>query len=1223
MFSSKKIIFFSSFIVSVSLGSFATADTAQAKEENNHNELYMTQGTEASEVKELEEALIVLGYPLQEADTLFDSDTSIHISDYQERNSFEVTGEVDQELLDNILDDVKSKEESEASTNTDSEEDVPDDSSTDQPSPEDTSEEENSELKDDIDEASAENSSGEEKAQELEEEPAVEHSEEDSQQTEIKNQAGPDNAEEETVQKKQASEATVQENTSASEDEPSDNGSEDTEKQEEVEPQKERTFVLAARTFSSATIMKETSSTILKDGVTSPAAKAMKENLYTLGYLDIADPNERFGPQTEAAVKAFQRDHGLVVDGVAGPNTLAKLNEVLKKNNSSNEKDEKPVSTDTILKDGVASPAAKAMKQNLYTLGYLDIADPNERFGPQTEAAVKAFQRDHGLVVDGVAGPNTLAKLNEVLKKNNSSNEKNEKPISTDTVLKDGVTSSAAKAMKADLYTLGYLDIADPNERFGPQTEAAVKAFQRDHGLVVDGVAGPNTLAKLNEVLKNSTKDEDTEDEALDSDSTLLKDGVRSKAAKAMKADLYTLGYLDISEPTTHFGPITEAAVKDFQRDHGLVVDGIAGPKTLAKISEVLNNPPTDKDTEDEELDSDSTLLKDGVRSEAAKAMKADLYTLGYLDIAEPTTHFGPITEAAVKDFQRDHGLVADGIAGPKTLAKISEVLNNSPKDEDTEDEELDSDSTLLKDGVRSEAAKAMKADLYTLGYLDIAEPTTHFGPITEAAVKDFQRDHGLVVDGIAGPKTLAKISEVLNNPPTDKDTEDESAVEMPAPFTEEIKQGDEGEAVLLVKQYLKAAGFNAGSGSVFDNSAVEQLKAFQQARSLTVTGVADAPTLRALLEERETTYVFTGKDRFGHGVGMTQWGAYGMAQNGQSYKEILNHYYTGINVGTSEQYKSQNIRVLFEEQINNAVFSSSSTYSIKDTNGTTLMSSLTGETTVKYANTAEGGQYTITNNGKSVTSSAEVIASGNGTFSYQGNLYKGELHFPKSNVKVNGNTYRSEWVMDVVNHVNIDTYLEGVVPYEMIVGWQEPEAFKAQAVASRSYALTKLSSVRNFDVYDDTRSQVYHGVPTGSRNDAMVLNAIQTTSGQTINYGGRLAEAIYSASASGHTVDAGDVWGNSAPYLIGVPDPYDASRYAQNTWTYSISNQELSDLSSFKAYNKGKVLDVDFETKNERLQTVIVHFEQGDEEMSADQFRSKVGSNVMTSNIMSINTIN
>uniref|UniRef100_UPI0026051935 SpoIID/LytB domain-containing protein n=1 Tax=uncultured Marinococcus sp. TaxID=487012 RepID=UPI0026051935 len=571
------------------------------------------------------------------------------------------------------------------------------------------------------------------------------------------------------------------------------------------------------------------------------------------------------------------------------------------------------------------------------------------------------------------------------------------------------------------------------------------------------------------------------------------------------------------------------------------------------------------------------------------------------------------------KDFQRDHGLVVDGVAGPNTLAKISEVLNNPPKDEDTEDEALDSDSALLKDGVRSNAAKAMKADLYTLGYLNISEPTTHFGPLTAAAVKDFQRDHGLVVDGVAGPNTLAKISEVLNNPPKDEDT----TVEIPAPFTEEIKQGDEGKAVRLVKQYLTAAGFNAGSGSVFDASAVAQLKAFQQSRSLNVTGVADAPTLRALLEERETTYVFTGKDRFGHGVGMTQWGAYGMAQNGQSYKEILNHYYTGINIGTSEQYKSQIIRVLFEEQTNNAVFSSSDAYSIKDTNGTTLMSNLTGETIVNYKNTPEGGLYTVTNNGNSVTSSTEVIASGNGAFSYQDNLYKGELHFPKSNVKVNGNTYRSEWVMDVVNHVNIDTYLEGVVPYEMIVGWQEPEAFKAQAVASRSYALTKLSSVKNFDVYDDTRSQVYHGVPTGSRNDAMVLNAIRDTSGQTTNYGGRLAEAIYSASASGHTVDAGDVWGNSVPYLIGVPDPYDASRYAQNSWTYSISNQELSDLSSFKAYNKGKVLDVDFETKNERLQTVVVHFEQGDEEMSADQFRSKVGSNVMTSNIMSIDTIN
>ncbi|GEK57734.1 hypothetical protein CHL76_01385 [Marinococcus halophilus] len=1384
MVSSKKIIFFSSFIVSISLGSFATADTAQANEENNSNELYMAEGTEASEVKELEEALIVLGYPLQEADTLFDSDTSIHISDYQEQNSFEVTGEADRELLESILDDVKSIEENEASINTDSEEDVPEDTSTDHSSSGDTSEEENSELKDDIDESSIESSSEEGENQELEEESAVENSEEDSQKTEIKDQSGSDNKEEETTQEKQSTEDTIQENTSTSADENSGSENKDTEKQDKAEPQKERTFVLSARTFSSANIMKETSSTILKDGVTSPAAQAMKENLYTLGYLDIADPNERFGPQTEAAVKAFQRDQGLVVDGVAGPNTLAKLNEVLKQNDTTAKKNDKPISTDTVLKDGVNSPAAQVMKQNLYTLGYLDIADPNERFGPQTEAAVKAFQRDQGLVVDGVAGPNTLAKLSEVLKKNDTSDKKETDKVSTETVLKDGVTSPAAQVMKQNLYTLGYLDIADPNERFGPKTEAAVKAFQRDQGLVVDGVAGPNTLAKLNEVLKQNNTAVDKDEKPV-STNTVLKDGVRSPAAKAVKQDLYTLGYLDIAEPNEHFGPKTEAAVKAFQREHNLYVDGIAGPKTLAKLREVMQNPPADDasrddsssrvlkdgvtspaaqamkadlytlgyldiadpnerfgpkteaavkafqrdqglvvdgvagpntlaeitkvlnqnntaDKTDEKPISTATVLKDGVRSPEAKAVKEDLYTLGYLDIDEPNEHFGPKTEAAVKAFQREHNLYVDGIAGPKTLAKLREVMKNPPADDASDDSSSeDSSSTVLKDGVRSAEAKAMKQDLYTLGYLDIDEPNEHFGPQTEAAVKAFQREHNLYVDGIAGPKTLAKLREVMQNPPADDASDDSSSEDssstvlkdgvrspeakavkqdlytlgyldiaepnehfgpkteaavkafqrdygltvngvadpatlsklkealegemnasIPSPFTSVLGQGDSGDSVITLKQYLEAAGYSTNTSSTYDQLTADQVKAYQSANGLSASGAANAQTLSSLVEKRGTTYVFSGKQRFGHGVGMTQWGAYGMAQQGYGYEKILKHYYTGIDVVNSDSYKNKTMRVLLgDTQKNSADIESSSAYSIVTTNGDTLFENVSGSTTITYGS-GGNGTYTVTNNGseKTTTDPIYAVSSTSGTIEYNDVTYKGEIHFPKSLVE---GKYTSSWVMDVVNHVSIDTYLEGVVPYEMYTSWNEPDAYKAQAVAARSYAMTKMKTSGTFDVYNDTRSQVYHGVPTGSHNSPTILNAIQSTSGQAIHYNGRLVEGVYSASASGHTVDAADVWGNNVGYLIGVPDPYDPSRYNQVSWTESFSLKELSAVDYFKNESKGEVLALQPTMKNERLQSIKVIMEKGTITLTGDQFRSAVDSNAMKSNILSIEEIN
>jgi N-acetylmuramoyl-L-alanine amidase len=305
-----------------------------------------------------------------------------------------------------------------------------------------------------------------------------------------------------------------------------------------------------------------------------------------------------------------------------------------------------------------------------------------------------------------------------------------------------------------------------------------VKDFQRDHGLTVDGVAGPNTLAKISEVLKAASEDENNDDNSNDSGSTLLKNGVSSEAAQLLKTDLYTLGYLDISEPNERFGPQTEAAVKNFQRDHGLTVDGVAGPNTLSKLKEVLKTPPAEDDSSDSEPESGSdTLLKDGVTSPAAKAMKEDLYTLGYLDIADPNERFGPQTEAAVKEFQRDHGLYVDGVAGPKTLSKISEVLSNKGSD----DEESDvgdpgnyGSISIMKVGTTYDGVIQLKLDLEALGFMSVSNPSNQFDSATAQAVKDFQRSENLAVDGVAGPNTMKALRAALN---VDETYPSESAV--------------------------------------------------------------------------------------------------------------------------------------------------------------------------------------------------------------------------------------------------------------------------------------------------------------------------------------------------------------------------------------------------------------------------------------------------------------
>src|SRR5213079_1025095 len=105
--------------------------------------------------------------------------------------------------------------------------------------------------------------------------------------------------------------------------------------------------------------------------------------------------------------------------------------------------------------------------------------------------------------------------------------------------------------------------------------------------------------------------------------------------------------------------------------------------------------------------------------------------------------------------------------------------------------------------------------------------------------------------------------------------------------------------------------------------------------------------------------------------------------------------------------------------------------------------------------------------------------------------------------------------------------------------GWQAA-AFEAQAVAARSYVVTTLNPGAPFDVYRDSRSQVYAGVAaeTSATNDA-----VGRTTGQVLTYEGRVVTAFYDSDAGGRTAAVEDVFTGRAPepYLVSVSDPYDS----------------------------------------------------------------------------------
>jgi peptidoglycan hydrolase-like protein with peptidoglycan-binding domain len=134
-------------------------------------------------------------------------------------------------------------------------------------------------------------------------------------------------------------------------------------------------------------------------------------------------------------------------------------------------------------------------------------------------------------------------------------------------------------------------------------------------------------------------------------------------------------------------------------------------------------------------------VLRKGSSGEAVRQLQEALKDLGY-DPGNVDGHFGDQTESAVKAFQHDHGLTADGIVGEVTWLNIDEADHSNP---------------TIRRGSRGNPVRRAQKRLTLAGY-DTGGVDGTFGTRTEAAVKQFQRDQGLNDDGIVGPETWARI---------------------------------------------------------------------------------------------------------------------------------------------------------------------------------------------------------------------------------------------------------------------------------------------------------------------------------------------------------------------------------------------------------------------------------------------------------------------------------
>ena len=147
-----------------------------------------------------------------------------------------------------------------------------------------------------------------------------------------------------------------------------------------------------------------------------------------------------------------------------------------------------------------------------------------------------------------------------------------------------------------------------------------------------------------------------------------------------------------------------------------------------------------------------------------------------------------------------------------------------------------------------------------------------------------------------------------------------------------------------------------------------------------------------------------------------------------------------------------------------------------------------------------------------------------------------------------------------VINVVDLEDYIRGVIPYEMSSSWPQ-EALKAQAVCARTYAYANLNkhAADGFDLCNSTDCQVYYG--TNGANDR-TDQAVLETAGRYLTYAGELINAFYYSSNGGASEDSENVWTEVLPYLRAVRDDFEKQTNVSHTdWTYELTLEDITDI--------------------------------------------------------------
>jgi len=419
-----------------------------------------------------------------------------------------------------------------------------------------------------------------------------------------------------------------------------------------------------------------------------------------------------FGQRLRDSVIAFQRQFNLTPDGVIGKATWYEIIRVyvavrhLAELTSEGQRiGISPPPPTTIIRMGSRGELVVKLQYILNMLSefYYDIpwVIENGVFQENTRISVIAFQEHFNLTPDGVVGPNTWRKLYEVYASVRELIDITPYPPGgtpyPGTPLRVGSTGENVRLMQNCLRaisgTFPNIPLITADGIFGPRTEAAVIAFQREFGLNPDGVIGPLTWSKIMEVYNDLIHGKFPGGTPGPEPSPFVpgpypgivqRVGSRGANVEAIQRAINAVAARFPAIPTLNtdgvFGPLTEASVMAFQRIFGLNPDGAVGPLTWNKLIEVTSNLssyPTPQSYP-------GMLIANGSRGNYVTTIQRHLNTISARNPSITATTgtlatdgiFGPRTEAATREFQRLYAITVNGIIGPVTWSWLVSVNN-------------------------------------------------------------------------------------------------------------------------------------------------------------------------------------------------------------------------------------------------------------------------------------------------------------------------------------------------------------------------------------------------------------------------------------------------------------------------------------------------------------------------------------------------------------------